>query len=257
MTALPDETKIEDLSILGSHDTLALYGIGDFAGQCQSLPLDEQLKLGVRYLDLRLKESGNSLRACHGIVDEKQSFKETVSVLEKFLEAHPKEVLFASIKDEANSNSPTFEERLKDYVAEKNAWYVDSAMPATLGQARGKIVLLSRYSSSTLGVPSFNGWANSDTFQMGDFFIQDEYKVQSIAQKKQAITECYAASATYKINFLSGYLESGFPPSYAPSVAKEINPWFLSKLSTFDLRGITVADFVTTELANAFYKEAA
>ena len=72
-----DDTAIEDLDIVGSHESLALYGIGDLAGQCQSLPIGEQLELGVRLFDIRLKVSGASLHAYHGFVDERQKFFRT------------------------------------------------------------------------------------------------------------------------------------------------------------------------------------
>ena len=50
---------------------MALYSIGDLAGQCQSLSLGDQLNVGVRFLDIRLKLDHNQLKAVHGIVDEK------------------------------------------------------------------------------------------------------------------------------------------------------------------------------------------
>ena len=103
MKSYGDDTLVSSLSIPGSHDTLALYGIGDLAGQCQSLGIADQLTMGVRFLDIRLKEDGDSLKAVHGIVDERQAFSTTVSTMVSFLQSHPSETLFVSVKEEAAS----------------------------------------------------------------------------------------------------------------------------------------------------------
>ena len=53
MSKLSDDTALRDVSMPGSHDTMALYSIGNLAGQCQSLSLKDQLNLGVRFLDIQ------------------------------------------------------------------------------------------------------------------------------------------------------------------------------------------------------------
>ena len=74
LSQVDDHTLLRNVSLPGSHDTMALYSIADLAGQCQTLSLEEQLNLGVRFLDIRLKEDKGSLKAIHGIVDQKASF---------------------------------------------------------------------------------------------------------------------------------------------------------------------------------------
>ena len=99
---IEDTTLLRDVSLPGSHDTMALYSIADLAGQCQTLSLNEQLNLGVRFLDIRLKEDHNSLKAVHGFVDQKASFDDINKTVTSFLEKHPKEFIIMSIKEEAD-----------------------------------------------------------------------------------------------------------------------------------------------------------
>ena len=115
MSHLADSTSLRDINMPGSHDTMALYSIADLAGQCQSLTLGDQLNLGVRFLDIRLKEENNSLKAVHGFIDQHASFSDITSTVESFLENHPTEFIIMSIKEEADSSKSTisFEEAVK------------------------------------------------------------------------------------------------------------------------------------------------
>lgn len=255
MSAHGDEEKISDLAIPGTHDTLALYGIGDLAGQCQSLSLGEQLKLGVRFLDIRLQQENDSLKAVHGIVDERQTFQSVIKAMSKFLKEHPRESLFVSIKEESKAKGSrlSFEDCLRKYIVTED-WYLGSTIPETLGQCRGKMVLFSRYASSHIGIPSYDGWNDNASFVLNeDIYVQDFYKFKDVKKKKAEITTCFTADYPYRINFLSGYLEGSFPPSYAPSVAKTINPWIKETLPSVDKRGFLLFDFVTSELMDAYF----
>ena len=105
MKDIPDETALKDINIPGSHDTMALYSIGNLAGQCQSLTLEEQLNVGIRFLDIRLKNDHDSLKAVHGFVDERDTFSDIVRDSEDFLINNPSETIFMSIKEEANASN--------------------------------------------------------------------------------------------------------------------------------------------------------
>ena len=100
MSSVADDTLIEDMNIPGTHDTMALYSIGDLAGKCQSLSLKDQLNIGVRFLDIRLQLNNNELRAVHGIVDQRSTFKEIALTVESFLELNSREFIIMSIKEE-------------------------------------------------------------------------------------------------------------------------------------------------------------
>ena len=256
MKSLDDNTSIRGINMPGSHDTMALYSIGDLAGQCQSLSLKEQLNLGVRFLDIRLKEENNKLKAVHGVVDQKASFASITKTIESFLNKHNDEFIIMSIKEEAKaSNSKiSFEESLQNYLT-SDIYLKDTSIPNKVGDVRGKVILLSRYSGSSIGIPAFTGWQDSVTFTLpNDIYVQDTYKITSKEQKQEEIVKCFnEAGHALKINFLSAYRTNSFPPSYSISSAKDINPWINKEISKYNDRGIVLYDFVSEENMNYFF----
>ena len=257
MKNIDDNTALRDINMPGSHDTMALYSIGDLAGQCQSLSLEDQLNLGVRFLDIRLKLNKNELKAVHGIVDERASFASITEKIESFVKTNPSEMIIMSVKEEANASSSniSFEESLKSYL-KSDIYYTSELLPNTLKEARGKVVLLSRYPNSTIGIPAYEGWQDSTSFTLpNDIYVQDTYKVTSKEQKQDEIISCFNEKGhALKINFLSAYRTNGFPPSYAPSSANDINPWINEEISKYNDRGIVLYDFVTESNMQAFFK---
>ena len=258
MAKLNNETSIRDVNMPGSHDTMALYSIGDLAGQCQSLSLKDQLNLGVRFLDIRLKEDKNKLKAVHGFVDQNASFKSITKTVEDFINKHPQEFLIMSIKEEADASNSniSFEDSLKTYL-NSDIYLKDSNIPEKVGDVRGKVILLSRYKDATIGIPAFQGWVDSETFTLpNDIFVQDTYKITSTLDKQNQIVRCfYEGGHALKINFLSAYRTDTFPPSYAVSAAKDINPWINNEIGRFNDRGIVLYDFISEDNMNHFFEE--
>ena len=257
MKNLDDNTSLRNVNMPGSHDSAALYSMGDLAGQCQSLSIKDQLNLGVRFLDIRLKEENNKLKAVHSFVDQRQSFDDICKVVESFISNHPSEFIIMSIKEEANSSNSTisFEESLKTYLTSE-IYLKTTNIPEKVSLVRGKVILLSRYGGSTIGIPAFNGWSDSTTFTLGNgIFVQDKYKITSAKEKEDAIIQCFNESGhELKINFLSAYRTNYIPPLYAPSAALDINPWINKEISKYDDRGIVLYDFVNEENMNKFFE---
>ena len=259
MNSLDDNTSLRNVNMPGSHDTMATYGIGDFAGHCQSLSLNDQLNLGVRFLDIRLKQDRKVLRATHGFIDQKATFSQINETVTNFLNDNPTEFIIMSIKEETKASNPigSFEDCLKEYLNDK--YVLSREVPEKVGDVRGKIVLLSRYPNSTIGIEACNGWQDSTSFtaSSNDIYIQDYYKVNSIDDKKNEIVTCFNESGhDLKINFLSGYLKDNFPPSYAPSVAIDINPWINEVIADYNDRNIVLYDFVSESNMDAFFEGA-
>ena len=155
MSKLPDDKKIVLINIPGSHDSAAfnmMTSVSDKVAQCQSLNITEQLKIGIRKLDLRTAISilGN-LICCHGIcdcyyVDEEDSrkvlqYKVILSELKNFLENHPTEFIFFSTRsgrgityNNLERSSKAFEEEIPESMR------VKFNKDLTLGDVRGKLV---------------------------------------------------------------------------------------------------------------------
>ena len=257
MKNVDDSTSLREINMPGSHDTMALYSIGNLAGQCQSLPLYDQLELGVRFLDIRLQEDHNTLKAVHGFVDQRASFASITKTIEKYLDEYPTEFLIMSIKEEATAKNSTisFEDSLKTYLT-SDIYLKGSDIPTNLGEVRGKVMLLSRYANSTIGVPAFNGWQDSTSFTLSnDIYVQDTFRITSASQKQEEIVKCFNEPGhALKINFLSAYKTNYFPPSYAPSSALDINPWINKEIANYSDRNIVLYDFVNEENITAFFE---
>ena len=268
MKDLSDETAITSISIPGSHDSGALHSIGDLSGKCQDLSISEQLKAGARYFDIRLQLRNNELRIVHGIVDQKLSFASALKDFQTFLNVHSSEGLIVSIKEESDptNSSKTFEEALKDSLNDyQTIWNLDRKSPKTLKELRGKAYLVSRYKNNTIGLPAYEGWiehdkdATTNTFEIekANLHVQDYFKIKDIENKKREIVNCFDSSANdlskLTMNFTSCYYLDSFPPTYAGTTAKIINKWVMEEVKNRKNLGITVSDFITSDLCEAIY----
>jgi 1-phosphatidylinositol phosphodiesterase len=275
MKDVSDDESLTLMRFPGSHDSGASKSLADIAGVCQDASIEDQLNMGVRYLDIRLFAYHNYLTVCHGSINQDLSFSQVVETNVSFLKAHPSETVLLSVKEEQKpvSSSSSFEELLKSQIqAESSYFYTDRFLPSSLKYARGKMILLSRYEGNTIGVDSYQGWGDpkeaesSNTFSINngyDMEIQDHYKLKDFTTKKEEFISLLDKSKSYIsvqslketlfINFSSGYLVNSFPPSYSVSIAKDMNNWLASDLSGYTFCGVIVMDFVTPKLAEAVY----
>lgn len=158
MSRLPDHSKLSQLVIPGTHETLARFGYPQAKCQYESSTVAAQLAAGIRFMDVRLiskkdKASGphsgkdDHLYAFHGKVDERITLDEVLEQVWAFLDGPGAgETLVMSIKSEADKSSvQEILERV--YIGpNRHRWWLDTRVPE-LGEARGKIVLFSRYGS--------------------------------------------------------------------------------------------------------------
>lgn len=262
MSRIEDGKKLTELAIPGSHDCGATHSILDFSGICQDASIAQQLKYGVRFFDLRLKGENDSLNVYHGFIGQDLPFEKVLDDFHSFLTSYPSETLFLSIKEEQKPSdcSKSFDELV---CSKLDMNRVCDGLPANLGQARGKIVVLARYANSSIGIPASAGWADPGEAEARNTFdipvgslglnlhVQDHYKLRSSEDKWAEATECFAYASAHAddltLNFLSGYLVNSFPMAYSISVAKDINPRVEKELPV-DAKGIAIMDFVTEAL---------
>lgn len=256
-----DNAKITEVSLPGTHDSGATHSIADVAGKCQDLSIKTQLEIGVRFFDLRLQLVNDEFKIVHSFVDQNLKFSAVLKDLYSFIKENSSEYLIISIKEEASPINSTlwFDEALiRDFEEYKDVFMInENKLPETVKEARGKIYLLSRFSGD-IGIPAHYGWADDCSFEFDNIFVQDNYNIQNIEDKKSDILNAINYANTNKnklvLNFTSCYLDPGFPPLYAGTAALAINPWFLETIKeTKDNLGIIVADFITESLAKAIY----
>lgn len=272
MAGLSDDLYLSEITIPGTHDSATKYVQLAFFSKCQSKTIGEQLQSGYRYLDIRLGADGDRLKLMHGFTNCKAGalpWSETLYLEDvladcyAFLDANPSETILFAVKQEHGDESiAEFESLLKKYIdASPNRWFVSAQIP-TLGESRGKLVLLRRWEGN-LGVPLL--WEdqgghddvslNTVSSEQGSYtlWVQDRF-CYGTDDKWTAFENGIAGSETgansAAIQFLStkGTLAYGHPYAFA----KKLNPWLMKMILPADA-GWIVVDFASAPLAEHIY----
>ncbi len=301
MGRLPDRTKLNAVVLPGTHDSATKNVLLAYFSKCQSLSIGEQLEAGFRYLDIRLAVDGDRLKLMHGFTNctetgwpwsEPLYLDSVLGACYAFLDAHPSEtIVFAVKKEHGGETVEEFQKLLMDAIAKDPDRWVLSRYLQTVGESRGKIVLMRRYLDSGYesesGVPLL--WADQNN--RGDtglsavweenpqntatLLVQDRFKYD--ADDKWAaflgglrshsffgVSSSQSDPNVLGLHFLStnGNTSYGHPYKYA----KDLNARFLaakaagsapSELKTGDdpvgLCGWIIVDFGSPTLAEAIY----
>ena len=266
MSAVDDETSLGSIAMPGTHDSGATKEPLSGTAKCQNLTIEEQLNIGVRYFDIRLRRENGKLNIYHGSINQDLSFEEVLNACYTFLETNPSEALIMCIKEEydATGSNSAFDVMVKKHIdAKKDAWYLENKVP-NMGDARGKIVLMRRYGTSgTFGFNASSGWQDNTTFTLKSGLVtlkcQDYYDDESADKKWEEIDGFFGQMKpkknTYYLNNTSGYVSGLFGIPNILKISDEINPKLLTKLTEEkpDVVGIIATDFINAEIANAIY----
>ncbi len=260
MSRLDDEMPLNEIYIPGTHDSGALYSFLGVSGKCQSYTIGEQLSMGVRFFDIRLQLRGSELTVVHSFVDQKLTFDEVLDKIKVFLTENPSEFIIISIKEDADADAPElpFEKAVENALSEHLGSLLSTSteVPSSVGDARGKVHIVSRYRGASIGVPAHSGWADSTSFELASLYVQDYYAIDSVEAKMVDIKNAFSVASEKKyalvLNFTSCYLSDGFPPAHAPTTAKLINP-ILSEILANNQAApcVFISDFVTPELVRS------
>jgi len=186
MSLVNGDKKINQINIPGTHDSgtyditklynnklisgvlsVLVSSIKDLSGQTQDLSITEQLKSGIRYLDIRLalNEDNKDLYVAHGILPclyydntfklyNYLYFEKVLEECVKFLQHHDKETIIIHLKRESINNDISDDyigylignsEHVKyfHFTNDADTKYTNKNMP-TLEEVRGKIVFFMR-----------------------------------------------------------------------------------------------------------------
>jgi len=256
---------ISDLSIPGTHDSGARFEPFPGTAKCQNWTIDQQLNAGVRFLDIRCRHINDAFAIHHGSVYQNMNFDDVLNMVSTFLSNNPTECVVMSVKEEYNASNDTrtFAQTFDSYVAKNpGLWSLGSTIP-TLGQVRGKIVLLRRFGGTSEGIDATN-WADNATFFNGsNLRVQDNYNVSSNNTKWNQIVSLFNETATGNawngvqyINFTSG-VQSIIGIPNITNVSNDINSrlynYLIANPFTAPGRkyGIVAMDFADTDRCNA------
>jgi 1-phosphatidylinositol phosphodiesterase len=172
MSKIDDNTPIGKLSIPGTHDS-GSQGVSDKVSSLLSSVIvtqyssfEEQLKAGIRYLDIRVSEDGNIY---HGDYKTTTTFEGMLNQCKIFLTAYPTETILMRIKYEHGSGESNFVTYFKNLLKTRSSEFNFKSSLPILGEIRGKIWPIINMS----GISGYN-YGNS-------FFIkQDNYELQTL-----------------------------------------------------------------------------
>ncbi|NMP37149.1 MAG: hypothetical protein GX051_03345 [Clostridiales bacterium] len=173
MAQLPDSTPLCSISLPGTHDSTTRYVDWSAIARCQSLSVSQQLELGFRMFDIRLKLEDGAFNCVHGISFCRKgrgrraaalSFDEVYADCAGFLNENPSEtVLLFIMADAGERGVPFFREFYKKYVKDNPVWYTENRVPL-LSECRSRIVLINRcagdaqaFDDSSFGI-NFSHW---------------------------------------------------------------------------------------------------
>lgn len=227
LSKIDDNVKINKINIPGSHDSAAYNIPMSFKARCQEESITNQLNMGIRYLDIRLKNEKNGLFLSHGPITcfnnnrEKYSFKDLLRECNNFIVKNKSEFIILNIKNERiKTTLNEFNEEIKkdvnSIIAEKTL-YLEKDIP-TLKDVRGKIIILRRYEGKDFFGNTLM-WENQSKKELDTnlykkningekvkVFCQDQFKL-SKKEKIQAIDSFINMhnyqENLYNINFLS------------------------------------------------------
>ena len=283
MEGISDQTGLERIYIPGTHDSASQYAQLAFFSKCQASDIYTQLNDGFRYLDIRLgareTEDGAVLTLYHGFCkcrkgpwpwSETLDLDDVLDQCYRFLDEDPSETIVFAVKMEQGSDVAQFQTLLHKYIDQASErWYLSDRIPS-LGDCRGKLVLMRRYEDvnklgEKAGIQLF--WedqggnddvslAYSTEEQPGyTLFVQDRYKYSAEdkwnAFKKSLDSNTAMSARHLNLTFLStnGTPKFGHPYSYA----KDLNKLLLAENISVTEPFWAVIDFSDALLAQKIY----
>lgn len=269
MAGLPDTARLADLSIPGTHDTMARDVT--FVAETQKSPLPEQLNAGIRALDIRARHFKDHFTIHHGVVYLNANFTDVLRQTTDFLKAHPREAVLMRLKQEhtPEGNTRSFAQTLRWYLeqnpetaplARDHLWRPtdgDQQAP-TLGEVRGKFVILQQFDGegSDFGLSYYSPALN----------IQDAYDVPTMFHIKGKwdkarghLEEAVGGNPqTLYVTFLSGVGPGAYPHAVAAGALwfTGVNHYALHWLESRDMRrtGVVMMDYPGPDLVTTILR---
>ncbi|KAL7790993.1 PLC-like phosphodiesterase [Trichoderma ceciliae] len=240
MKQLDDAWPLALLSIPGTHNSPTCHTALPSV-RCQSVAVAEQLRNGVRFLDVRVSVStdGDALSLVHSVFSVSLTgikyLSDLLDDVYRFLGDNPSETVLMSVKREGTGRGSDqhLSRCLKSRYVEPNPdrWWTEPRLP-TLGQARGRIVIVRRFGLDDEMAKTCwqgRGWGidaqhwpdncEDGSCQGGHIRVQDFYDV----------TE--SQNIERKIDYSRGQLERAAEAQHNPDPGAAPLPIFINFLS--------------------------
>ena len=273
MSLLPDGRYLSELNIPGTHDSATANVEGSWNASynkvaCQKYFIEQQLYAGVRALDLRTRWHGDDMVMVHGdfichTPDHKnnsknKTFRSVLDTVIAYLDKHPSEAVIVTLKIDSGDEDKgrlalvnilnEYTERYPDrFYRWTGTTYPDTLAGTqgrmtspTLGQVRGKIVLMTRVDMSGAGESSLYSYTGPDLTQWDDsykdrnhyaqrieseskvaVYIQDDYSSPDDNKKRQVFNTVYQLNGTYTLPGASRIEKKDFVFNYTSKTGSD------------------------------------
>ncbi|MBR2877095.1 MAG: phosphatidylinositol-specific phospholipase C domain-containing protein [Clostridia bacterium] len=275
MKNIPDDFLISEINLVGTHNSATQFIRFKHFSKCQNKNIFDQLSMGIRFLDIRLKFDGERLILCHSIFHCKKSrrkkedllFTDVLENCRLFLNENPTETIFMSVKREAGKNNEkTFDFLYENYIKNSNLFFTMNEIPH-LSQVRGKIVLLNRigadiensfYTDENSGI-NLSGWPYQNSRKEGAlqkvpipsrkavsrdfFFVQDFFNLKPEKKWELAILPTLdkpPQDASLVFNFFSASNGFSSPKKYSKLIYRRFSEYKLMPMKKY---GWFILDF--------------
>lgn len=286
MSKVDDNAFICQMSIPGAHDACSSSFSGTLASiysgtsKTQNETVEVMLNSGLRLFDLRPCVSGSKLHINHGIATTSFDFDPIMKNIVDFVVAHPTEFCVVVIRHESegDSNNSNFGRLLQESLAKIKTNLVDFRPDLTVGEARGKVLFISRddYDAPLYGGRTYDLADNRTNINdmLGGkcygpnaggaaWWLQDHYEISDNAVKQQAIKDMLTRSSalagkceyTWVVNQTSGYRGTTSSASAYLNNAKSSNKYMCELLKSGNYNGpagLVFMDYACTDDNNGY-----
>lgn len=215
MQAIRDDVRLSELALPGTHDSatfdVSVFPVLDDIVSTQVLSFDEQLKYGIRVFDLRIRRTGGAFALHHGPVYLDKMFGSALRSIRAFLQANPSETVLFRIKEEHTPDSnvsqllpKVFDQYMQQF---SDVYLREPRKNLTLGEARGKFVVLSNIANLNPYGLSYSSFDIQDDFTLStNWDLHEKY----LKIRRQMHRASAGSVETFYVNYLSGSVGS-FP----------------------------------------------
>ncbi|WP_419046284.1 phosphatidylinositol-specific phospholipase C domain-containing protein, partial [Dysosmobacter sp.] len=273
MSLLPDGRYLSELNIPGTHDSATANVEGSWNASynkvaCQKYFIEQQLYAGVRALDLRTRWHGDDMVMVHGDFichtpdhnnrSKNKTFRSVLDTVIEYLNKHQTETVIVTLKIDSGDEDKgrlalvnilnEYTERYPDrFYRWTETTFPDTLVGAqrrmtspTLGQARGKIVLMTRVDMSGAGESSLYSYTGPDLTKWDDsykdrnhyaqrieseskvaVYIQDDYSSPDDNKKRQVFNTAYQLNGTYTLPGASRIEKKDFVFNYTSKTGSD------------------------------------
>lgn len=243
MASIPDDQPLSEITLPGTHNTMALFG-GVYA-ECQTWSLASQLRAGVRYLDVRVRHVKGNLTIHHGVSYQRAHFGHVLEGVADFLHEYPSETVLMRVKEEFSETYDIYG-AVVDYIHRHAHWDLlwHSRLVPTMAEARGKLIILQDFHGPDLGM------------RYSSMDIADDWKVPTllhVEEKWQSVYEHLEAAplgnkAQIFLTYSSGAGVFAYPRAVAQRLNAQLYNYLRSKADLNQRLGIICMDFPAAPL---------